>query len=90
MSKIKILILKIILNNLISNSLRYSDPTKVEKILSIRIDCNETNCKISVKDNGIGIPPKYLKNIFEQFSVCRDERRQPAQSKSNGVLDSRR
>ena len=49
-----------ILNNLIDNSVKYSGD---EVEVNIHIDRNG----ISVADNGIGIPGKYLPDIFDKF-----------------------
>src|SRR5580658_3910660 len=54
-----------ILSNLLTNAAKYTDPAgHIE--LSGRVQ-NATLC-LSVKDNGIGIPPEALTRIFEMFS----------------------
>lgn len=59
--------LKIIINNLISNAIKYSDSSKQEMFISIKTYfCDGLN-KIEVSDNGIGINDKDIKNIFEMY-----------------------
>ena len=57
--------LKVIFNNLISNSIRYSNGRAPE----IKIDVNVTNgsARIAVQDNGVGIEKNHLKNVFKMF-----------------------
>ncbi len=59
--------LKIIINNLISNAIKYSDSSKQEMFISIKTYfCDGLN-KIEVSDNGIGINDKDKENIFEMY-----------------------
>ena len=58
--------LKIIFNNLISNALRYSSGNPDAEI-SIHILISKHEAKITVRDNGQGIPSKHLDKIFEMF-----------------------
>jgi len=54
-----------ILSNLLTNAAKYTDPAgHIE--LSVHV-LNGTVC-LSVKDDGIGIPPESLQRIFEMFS----------------------
>ncbi|WP_297334235.1 ATP-binding protein [Flavobacterium sp.] len=53
-----------VISNLISNAIRYSYDNTVIKIA---VDIRENMIKISVKDNGIGIDPKYLPRIFDKY-----------------------
>lgn len=54
-----------LVQNLINNALKYSKPEKPV----ILIDCDEKDAHFlfSVKDNGIGIEPKYTEKIFVLF-----------------------
>ncbi len=54
-----------VLDNLIENAIKYS-----RESVAITIDCKRTNDNFIVKvtDNGLGIAPKYQKNIFEKFN----------------------
>ncbi len=53
-----------IFENLISNALSFSPK---EGVVTIRIDSNDNDVIISVEDEGVGIPPENLENIFERF-----------------------
>ena len=56
----------LVFKNLISNSIKYRNPT-VESYISIEIESNPLNAHITIKDNGIGIPQQYLDKIFQMF-----------------------
>jgi signal transduction histidine kinase len=51
-------------HNIIDNAVKYSHAS-----VDIHIDLaeNSRDSIIKIRDNGIGIPPQYLKNIFEKF-----------------------
>ena len=53
-----------VINNLISNALRYSPPGKD---LKIKIKNNSKRCNISFEDSGFGIDRSDLKKIFRKF-----------------------
>jgi len=55
--------LELALVNLLENALKYSDNPHIV----VETGKNETEFFISVKDNGVGIEKKYLKNIFKKF-----------------------
>ncbi len=62
--------IKVIFNNLISNSIRYAngkDP-KVE----IEINVNKSMADITIADNGIGIEKPHQKKVFEMFYRATD------------------
>jgi len=61
--------LKRLLQNLISNSLKYRKPT-VPPVISISAEkCEkERHWRFSVQDNGIGIDPKYARSVFQIFT----------------------
>ena len=65
--------LRVILENLLSNALRYDDPTKDNHQVAISCSANESECRISVEDNGIGIPETNHKELFHLFNRL-DER----------------
>ncbi len=56
-------LLKLALANIIQNACKYSDGGSV----FVSLTANPTHCVITVKDNGIGIPEKELKYIFDPF-----------------------
>jgi PAS domain S-box-containing protein len=59
--------LSIILNNLISNAIRYSDPYKKQSYVHIAVTTTLTEAHISVEDNGIGIEEEHLEKVFNMF-----------------------
>jgi two-component system sensor histidine kinase/response regulator len=59
--------LEIILNNLISNAIRYSNLNQDEPRITITTEVNKEEATINICDNGIGIDSKQKNNIFEMF-----------------------
>jgi signal transduction histidine kinase len=59
--------LKIILNNLISNAVKYSSNREGNAFVEFIAKVNETNCSFSVRDNGEGIPPHLQDKVFEIY-----------------------
>jgi two-component sensor histidine kinase len=59
--------LNIILNNLISNSIRYADLSKEEPFISITIKIGKEFAEITVYDNGTGIEKEHINKIFDMF-----------------------
>ncbi|WP_252263396.1 sensor histidine kinase [Paracidobacterium acidisoli] len=53
------------LMNLLGNAVKYS-PEKLEAQVSLRLE-HDTWVRISVTDQGIGIPPAHLRRIFRRF-----------------------
>jgi signal transduction histidine kinase len=55
--------------NLVSNAIKYSDPSKTERYVRIAADGPEDGwLRIHVTDNGIGIPRAALSKIFDRFT----------------------
>ena len=59
--------LKIVLSNLIDNSLKYRDEKKEESFIRIEAGEHDDVNVILVKDNGLGIDQVYLDKIFQMF-----------------------
>jgi signal transduction histidine kinase len=59
--------LEVVLKNLISNAIKYKNPSNQYLLLQIKIISNEKEACIIVSDNGIGIAPEHLQNIFKLF-----------------------
>jgi PAS domain S-box-containing protein len=66
--------LGVILNNILSNAIRYSDSNK--EYPKIIIDAKQIKSKIfiSIEDNGIGIATQHLTNIFKMFYRAHDKK----------------
>jgi signal transduction histidine kinase len=56
-----------ILDNLISNALRYRDPTKGEARVSLSINRNSEGYELRVSDNGLGMPWSKRAEAFELY-----------------------
>lgn len=57
----------IVMNNLVSNGIKYRDMNKPYNFVSVNVNVNATEAIIEVSDNGIGIEEKYHGKIFEMF-----------------------
>ena len=61
--------LKVILENLISNALRYVDDNKTKHTITVRSRSLESNHQVSVLDNGVGIAEENQKLVFGMFKA---------------------
>ncbi|MBX2965184.1 MAG: HAMP domain-containing histidine kinase [Cyclobacteriaceae bacterium] len=59
--------LKIVLNNLLSNALKYHDRHKPERFVKICVQNESSHCEILVEDNGVGINSDHHEKIFDMF-----------------------
>lgn len=59
--------LKIILHNLISNSIKYADLEKPKPTINISSSLRDQKIRIKIFDNGIGIEKQQQKKIFSMF-----------------------
>ena len=59
--------LSLILNNLISNAIKYSDPGKEESFIHITINLDSEKAALTFRDNGIGIENSYIQKVFNMF-----------------------
>lgn len=59
--------LKIIISNLLSNSIKYFNPQAVQPWVDISVGATDKGVIILVKDNGIGIPGNMQDRIFDMF-----------------------
>jgi signal transduction histidine kinase len=63
----------VILNNLISNAIKYRDPTKPNSYIDIHVTVGEEKVSISFADNGIGIAENMLTKVFDMFYRATDK-----------------
>lgn len=59
--------LKIILNNLVANAIRYHDKSKSEKFVQVHVEKTQKDVTIHIVDNGQGIHPDHQEKIFNMF-----------------------
>ena len=59
--------LRVILNNLITNSLKYHDPDKGRSQIKIIFRQTEQFWSVTIQDNGVGIKPDHHTKIFDMF-----------------------
>lgn len=57
----------IILNNLLSNAIRYHNPDAPQPYVKMNVQLSKDAALITVKDNGIGISAENREKIFEMF-----------------------
>jgi signal transduction histidine kinase len=68
-----------VLNNLISNAVKYIRPSADEHVIEIKGQVTNTEVNFTIYDNGIGINASNLPNIFKMFYRATD------QSKGTGL-----
>lgn len=59
--------LKIILNNIIANAIKYHNINQPDPWVKIRAACKNNFLRLSVSDNGEGIDPQFQSKIFDMF-----------------------
>lgn len=59
--------LRTIITNILSNSIKYTDPRKHDRFILLEAEVNESTCKLKISDNGVGIEEKHLDKIFDMF-----------------------
>lgn len=64
--------LVVILNNLISNAIKYKDINKEKSFISIEAIITERSMRLIFEDNGIGIPEEYTSKVFQMFFRATD------------------
>lgn len=59
--------LELIINNIISNAVKYQKPDASDPAIWITIKADEDKADIIIKDNGLGIPQEHLDDVFKMF-----------------------
>ncbi len=59
--------ISVILNNLISNAVKYQKPEEPEPMVNLSVKAEPHKATICIRDNGIGILSEHLNNIFKMF-----------------------
>ncbi len=63
--------LKVILNNVISNAIRYRNGR--DAVIKVNIDITEHAASVAIEDNGKGIEKDHLPNIYKMFYRATDD-----------------
>lgn len=71
--------LQVILNNLVSNSIKYSDSKKEEQWVKVKTYQHNGSAIIEVEDNGLGIRQRDQERIFDKFYMSGNNK------KSSGI-----
>lgn len=60
--------LELMLTNLLSNAIKYSDPSKAQRHVEVSlVRMDDSTCVFRVRDNGLGMTPEQVRNIFTPF-----------------------
>jgi len=65
--------IRIILNNLVSNAIKYQRAEEPDKKVKITVTAKDGAAEIQVADNGIGIPPESQREVFNMFYRSTEE-----------------
>jgi signal transduction histidine kinase len=60
--------LELALVNLVSNAIKYSDPSKPRRFVRVEVSVGPTHLYFRVRDNGIGVPEQARATLFERFT----------------------
>lgn len=79
--------LELILMNLVSNAIKYSDPAKHERFVEIDNGpaTSPTTTCIAVRDNGLGIPADSLQSVFSRFVRVHTDRDAQLRVRGSGL-----
>jgi signal transduction histidine kinase len=58
---------ELVIVNLLANAIKYCDPDKSVRRVTVGVDSSGPCARIRIHDNGIGIPKSKLDTIFDQF-----------------------
>ena len=74
----------VIVNNLLSNAFKYTDHGG-NIALTLTADYDADICRITVSDDGVGIPEKQLEKIFERFSMADNAQSSDSHQHGTGI-----
>jgi len=63
--------LKVMLNNIISNSIRYRNGR--DPVINVNVEIKDRKAIVEIEDNGRGIPPEHLNKVFQMFYRATDD-----------------
>lgn len=63
--------LKVILNNIISNAIRYRNGK--DPVIKVNVDIHDEVANLSIEDNGKGIEKEHLPNVYKMFYRATDD-----------------
>ena len=61
-----------VLTNLLSNAIKFHNYSRDDRWIKIGVRKNCSSCCITVKDNGVGIPPEHQNKVFDMFYRAHD------------------
>jgi PAS domain S-box-containing protein len=64
----------LILNNLIANSIRYSNPYQAHPFVNISLESIDRGVRFTIEDNGIGIGQEHQARVFDMFYRATDRK----------------
>ena len=59
--------MEVIMNNLLSNSIKYCDCTKESSVFTMSVSTSVEKASIKISDNGIGIKEEHMDKVFNMF-----------------------
>lgn len=59
--------LSVIMNNLVSNAIKYYDPNKDQPRIIVKAMIDPMKATVEFRDNGIGIAEEYIEKVFDMF-----------------------
>ena len=68
-----------ILENIISNAVKYHNPAALKRFIKLSVSCNDAELVLTIEDNGVGIASEFHEKIFEMFF------RLPGEAEGSGI-----
>ncbi len=64
---------ELVLSNLVGNAVKYADPAKPDRRITIRANRDDGGTRVEVQDNGVGVAAAARERIFERFYRADDD-----------------